>query len=329
MTDKLLILAARLAPHVPEGLVRALFLAAADVVWALRVGGVGQLERNLAHVLAARDGARPSRRVVRRLSRRAMRSYFTYFSEAMTLEAVDDATLAARVRGGGPFLRELLDDAARTSLPAVLGHQGNWDYAGFWSHGNLLPVTTVAERLSNEELLGIFLDVRRRAGIDILVTGTPHLTDRLKDVMRGEERRLVPLLADRDLSRHGEFVDAFDSVIRVARGPATLCFDLGLPLYVVNVHRERLSGERRRRARTPYGYVIDITGRIDPAGYRGMEREAALRAISQEWVRIWERGVMEHPEDWHMLQPVFLEDMNPTRLKNVPDDVAARIRGAR
>lgn len=321
MVDKLLVFVARHASSLPEGLVRALFLFAANVMWLFGIGGERQLERNIAHVLAARDGRRPARREVRRVARRGMRSYFTYFSEAMTLEARDDATLAARVRGTGRFHDAIREDAAKGSVPAALGHQGNWDYAGFWSRDHLMPVTTVAEKLSNEDLLRAFIEIRERAGISILTTHTPGLTDKLKDVLRGQEHRLVPLLADRDLSHHGEFVHAFDSVIRVARGPATLCFDLKMPLYTVNVYRERLHGKRRRKAHTRWGYVIDISGRVDPADFEGMEREEALRAISQAWVDQWAPLVEEHPEDWHMLQPVFLEDMDRSRLGAVPDDI--------
>lgn len=325
MIDSILVFVAKHASSLPERLVRGAFLLAADILWLLGLGGERQLERNLAHVLHARDGAAPSRHAVRRTARRAMRSYFTYFSEAMTLEARDSVTLDARVRGAGAYLDDILANSRHASLPAALGHQGNWDYAGFWSHLHLLPVTTVAERLSNEQLLEEFISIRKRAGIAIFTTKTPGLTDKLKDVMRGEEHRLVPLLADRDLSHHGEFVNAFDSMIRVARGPATLSYDLMTPLYVVNVYREKLHGERRKKAKTPYGYVIDISGKVDPHDYQGMEREEALRAISQEWVRQWCAGVMEHPEDWHMLQRVFLEDMDATRMSNVPDDVAHRL----
>lgn len=325
MIDSILVFVAKHASSLPERLVRGLFLLAADVLWLLGLGGERQLERNLVHVLHARDGAIPSRREVRHTARLAMRSYFTYFSEAMTLEARDTLTLDARVRGTGAYLADIQADARRGSVPAALGHQGNWDYAGFWSHLHLLPVTTVAERLSNEQLLEEFISIRKRAGISIFTTKTPGLTDRLKHVMTGEEHRLVPLLADRDLSHHGEFVEAFDSMIRVARGPATLSYDLMTPLYVVNVYRERLHGERRRAAKTPYGYVIDISGKIDPHTYEGMNREDALRAISQEWVRQWSAGVMAHPQDWHMLQPVFLEDMDASRMSNVPADVARRI----
>jgi phosphatidylinositol dimannoside acyltransferase len=29
---------------------------------------------------------------------------------------------------------------------------------------------------------------------------------------------------------------------------------------------------------------------------------------------VWQAGIAEHPEDWHMLQKVFVNDLDATRL---------------
>lgn len=322
----------------PERLIRGAFLAAADIAWLLRVGSVRQLERNLSHVLAwsasqpEAAGVQPApvdAKALRRMSHRGMRSYFTYFSEALTVGARSERQLKARIRGTGSGLQSLIALTAPgqgdRSAPIAMGHQGNWDYDGFWARYAVAPVTTVAERLSDARMLEVFVSIRERLGMRILLTGTPHLTERLEEAL-GEPHVLVPLLADRDLSRHGEFVEAFGSTIRVARGPATLAYDTGLPLYVVNTYRERLSGERRRAAGTPYGYVCEVSGPVDIDEYRGLGREEAIRAISQAWVDVWARGIAAHPEDWHMLQPIFLEDLDLSRLKDVPASLFASAR---
>nr|WP_205832015.1 phosphatidylinositol mannoside acyltransferase [Bifidobacterium sp. DSM 109958] len=323
--------AAKHARLIPEPLLRGLFLAAADAAWLLRVGGERQLESNLAHVLGG-SGARPvPRRVLRRTARAGMRSYFAYFAEAMTVGARSDDQLRARIRGDGEGLAPLvaLTRGGAGSAPIAMGHQGNWDYAGFWAQFDVAPVTTVAERLSDERLLRTFVDIRERLGMRILLTGGPGLTDRLAEAL-GRPHVLVPLLADRDLSRRGVFVRAFGSVIRVAAGPAVLALETGSPLYVVTMRRERLRGARRRRAGTPYGYVCEVRGPIDVAPYLAMGRDEAVRALSQAWVDLWAPGIAAHPEDWHMLQPIFLDDLDADRLRDVPDDVAAtagRVRG--
>jgi KDO2-lipid IV(A) lauroyltransferase len=258
-----------------------------------------------------------------------MRSYFSYFSEAMTVGARSEQQLHARVRGDGPGLQSLIAYVhdSTGSAPLALGHQGNWDYAGFWAHHDLAPVTAVAERLGDRKLLDAFVHIRELLGIRVVLTGQKGLTAQLKDSL-GKPNVLVALLADRDLSRHGEFVEAFGSIIRVARGPAILALDTGLPLYVANVFREPLHGDRRRQARSRYGYVCRIEGPVDIERYRSLPREQAIRAISQDWVDVWSAQIARHPEDWHMLQPIFLEDLDPSRLSDVPQDILARIKTA-
>ncbi|MDY3126255.1 phosphatidylinositol mannoside acyltransferase [Bifidobacterium mongoliense] len=328
MLDTIVIALMRGASHVPEALVRAPFLLAADAAWLARTTGVRQLERNLRHVIAHRDGTDAVDRAgIRRLSRRAMRSYFSYFSEALSVGARSRGELLARIRPDGDGfapLRRLIHDHPG-SAPMAMGHQGNWDYAGFWAHDALAPVTTVAERLSNRAMLDAFVAIRERLGMTILLTGQQGLTERLKRAM-AEPHVLVPLLADRDLGPRGEFVRAFGSTIRVARGPATLAYDLHTPLFVANIHRETLTGERRRRASSSHGYVIRITGPLDIDRFRTLPRHEAIAAITQAWVDRWAAGVEDHPEDWHMLQPIFLEDLDLDRLRDVPADVLARVR---
>lgn len=319
MLDRLLLWVAEHARIVPEAPLRTAFLIAADVAWLLRVGGVAQLERNLARVLSWRDGTTPTRRELRRTSRAAMRSYFTYFSEAMTVGARDDRTLRARIRGAGDGLAPLvaLTHDADGSAPIAMGHQGNWDYAGFWARFDVAPVVTVAERLRDERLLRAFVGIRERLGMRILLTGGAGLTDRLARELE-RPHTLVPLLADRDLSRRGVFVRAFGSTIRVAAGPAVLALRTRTPLFAVNMHRERLHGARRREARTPWGYVCEVTGPIDVTPYLAMDRDRAVQQLTQAWVDPWARGIAAHAADWHMLQPLFLEDLDPARLGDMP-----------
>lgn len=320
MLDRLLILTARYARWVPETLLRGFFLLAADVSWLLRVGGVRQLEANLTHVVGP-----VGRKRLRHISRRGMRSYFTYFSETLTVGARTTEQLKARIRPAGTGYPEPAKTMIESrSVPIGMGHQGNWDYAGFWAGRAVGPVTTVAERLSNEELLETFVQIRRELGINIILTGEHGITERLADTLANPEQ-VVPLLADRDLSRNGVFVRAFDSWIRVAAGPAVIALDSHLPLYTVNMYRERLTGDRRHQAGTPLGYICSIDGPIDTDAFQGLPRDQAVQELSQAWVDQWSRGIREHPEDWHMLQPIFIEDLDLSRMHAVPEHISAEV----
>jgi phosphatidylinositol dimannoside acyltransferase len=325
MFDNFLVFLANHPRLVPEPLLRAIFLFAADVCWLFSLGGVSQLERNLQHVLLTRDGA-VTRKDLRRASHLGMRSYFTYFAEAMTVGGQSNERLLARARAVGPGLpicRRLVHDEPG-SLPLAISHQGNWDYEGFLAANVLAPPTVTAERLANKALLDTFINIRKRLDITVLLTGQPNLIEKLTKVL-DKPHVLVALLADRDLSRHGEFVKAFGSTIRVARGPATLALDTGKPLFVVNMFRERLHGEARRKAGVRYGYVVDISAPVDIDRFRNLPREEAIHAISQAWVDVWAHDIVAHPEDWHMLQPIFIEDLDFSRLKDVPDEVMSEL----
>lgn len=327
MFDQLLSWIATHSKHLPEGMIQRAFLMGADFTWLIHTGGVRQLERNLAHVQGVdyNDSSRTHKQV-RRLSRQAMRSYFLYFSDAMTVGARSHEQLRARIRACGSgveALRKHIDNGA--SAAVALGHQGNWDYAGFWAHDDLhAQVLTVAENLSNEELLNTFIDIRKTLGIDVLLTGTPHITAQLEERLH-DNSIIEPLLADRDLGRNGEFVYAFDSVIRVARGPATLAYDTDVPLFVANMYQEPLRGDKRMKAHNSYGYVLEINGPIDISPFCALEREEAIAKISQAWVQVWQQGIQKHACDWHMMQPIFIEDLDMERLHSVPQWVLKKV----
>jgi phosphatidylinositol dimannoside acyltransferase len=46
-------------------------------------------------------------------------------------------------------------------------------------------------------------------------------------------------------------------------------------------------------------------------------RAEKIAQMSQQMARNWEQAIAEHPEDWHMLQRVFVADLDPARLSRV------------
>ena len=41
------------------------------------------------------------------------------------------------------------------------------------------------------------------------------------------------------------------------------------------------------------------------------DRKQKVAAMTQAMARVFEQGISEHPEDWHMLQKVFVNDLDP------------------
>lgn len=303
-TTDLYVLAWRHLHKLPDAPVRGLFHAVADVCWALRLAGVRQLESNLARLRPDLDA-----RAVRRLSRHGMRSYLRYFGEVFQLPGWSQERVDARVRGVGhdaPRAR-LLEG---TSSVLALGHNGNWDLAGAWASRAVGPVLTVAEKLP-DGLYEEFVSFRNSLGIEIIpVEG--HTTFRA--LVRGARAKpqIVPLLADRDLTAGGVQVDLAGSAARVAVGPAALAISGGYDLFPVAVHYERLHGARRRAAGSPWGVVVHFLPPVPTRDASGAKRSVA--DVTQDWVSALFTVVAEHPEDWHMLQRVFLADLDPERL---------------
>jgi KDO2-lipid IV(A) lauroyltransferase len=308
---RLLGIAWKVAPRLPESSVLAAMAAAADVTWLAHGSGVRRLEANLRRV-------RPelSARALRRLSRRGMRSYLRYYAQILTLGGLTPAQLDARVRASNDgWIRAR--QAAGESVVLALAHTGNWDLAGAWAARQMPPIATVAEKLEPEELFQAFLALREGFGVRIVPLGKGEGGSVFRTLVQivHEGSVLLPLLADRDLSRHGIEVDLFGERARVAAGPAALAAGGAASLATAALSYERLTGERRRAAGTRWGVHIEFSDpiEVDPSS-AGRERVVAL---TQAWVDQVAAGIAAHPQDWHMLQRVFVADLDPDRLSSV------------
>ena len=94
-------------------------------------------------------------------------------------------------------------------------------------------------------------------------------------------------------------------------GPAALAVTTGAPLVTTVIYYERLRGAQRRAAGSPWGIVIQFNKAIEmPAD---LPRADRVRALTQAWVDEFAAGVRQRPQDWHMLQKVFVEDLDPER----------------
>ncbi len=297
--------------RLPEAAGRGLFNVVGTVVGLSGQGGVRQLRRNQERL---RPGL--SRRQARRLSARAMRSYMRYYYEVFRLGKLNERQILARVSiSNDAALRE--EFAAGRSVTAALTHAGNWDLAGAWSNIDLAEVHTIAEKLEPPELAEGFYEFRRSLGMTIyqLVKGGGALRSLARDME--ESVCFTPILADRDLTASGIEVHLAGHAMLVAAGPALLAQRTGVPIYPIFTRYEKLTGQRRREAGSRWGLHIDVADAVyarTTAQSSPQEREADLRRMSQEWVTKLEPFLREYLVDWHMLQKVFVADLDPERL---------------
>lgn len=278
----------RVVRALPEGLARRAFDAGADFA-ASRGGGPDQLRRNLARVLDV-----PPADVPADLIRASVRSYARYWREAFRLPSMDLDTQAAVIDGcvhGQDHLRAALAQGNGAIL--ALPHSGNWDMAGMWLARYFGQFSTVAERLKPESLYQRFVDYRESLGFEIFplsggeVPPFAALSDRLRD------NRVVCLLSERDLAKHGVPVTFFGETTRFAAGPAKLAIDTGAHLLPVHSY---FDGD---------GWRFDINPAVDVS----IGVEAATQALADRFAA----GIARNPADWHMLQPLWLSDLSQAR----------------
>jgi KDO2-lipid IV(A) lauroyltransferase len=294
----------RLVRFLPARPAYLLFSLIAEFAWLRQGRGVHQLEKNLARVV---PDASPMR--LKALSRKGMHSYLRYWCDAFRLpDWSSDYILATCRAEGDEAVREYL--ASGRGVVMALSHSGNWDHAGAWSTLALSRVTTVAERLRPEELFQRFLVFRQRLGMEILPLGD-NVFGHLVRVLR--TGGFVPLLADRDLSATGVPVDMFGEQARMATGPATLAYVTGAALFPVSLRYERLPAGSPARWGTVVHFHPEVV--VPDGGERGKK----IASMTQSCADALALGITAHPQDWHMLQRVFVADW--VQVMGADDDV--------
>ncbi|MFD1931893.1 MULTISPECIES: phosphatidylinositol mannoside acyltransferase [Nonomuraea] len=279
-----------LLPHLPERLTAAAFTLVADRAWRRRGKSVRRLEHNLARVTGlAEDSAE-----LRALSRAGMRSYLRYFHEIFRLPKMDGQEIVRRTHVTGA--EHIFDTvAAGRGVVLALPHMGNWDQSGAWLIGCGHRFTTVAERLKPESLFRRYVAFREGLGMEVLplTGGDGHNFGTLAQRVR--KGGIVCLPAERDLTKNGVEVEFFGATTKVPVGPALLAVKTGAALLPATMWFEGAD----------WGLRIHEEIKV-PAEGTLQERTAAA---AQNLVTVFEKGIAEHPEDWHMLQRLWLEDL--------------------
>ncbi|MCM2418310.1 MULTISPECIES: phosphatidylinositol mannoside acyltransferase [unclassified Streptomyces] len=288
LTDGLYGLGWGAVKKLPEPVANALGRNIADLVWRRRGKGVLRLESNLARVVPDADEAR-----LRELSRAGMRSYLRYWMESFRMPAWDRERFRSVDIQNAHILQAGL--AAGRGVIIALPHMGNYDLAGAWVTTKIgVPFTTVAERLKPETLYDRFVAYREGLGMEVL----PHTGGSAFGTLARRLRAggLICLVADRDLSVSGIEVKFFGEATRMPAGPAMLAQQTGALLLPVTLWYDG-SPIMRGRIHPPVD-VPELGDRTEKAA-----------AMTQDLADAFASGIAEHPEDWHMLQRLWLADL--------------------
>jgi KDO2-lipid IV(A) lauroyltransferase len=280
----------------PESLARRQFDVIADAVWMRHGRSVQRLQSNLRRVV----GPELPDRDLRRLTHLGVRSYLRYWREVFQLPRMSPADVIARTEVVDEWrIRE--HGTSGDGMVLGLPHMGNWDHAGAWLAGIGIPFTTVAERLEPASLFDRFVQFRESLGMEVIpLTGGERppfsiLADRLR------AGGTLALLADRDLTATGLEVDFFGARARMPAGPAALALDTGAALVPITLP---YVDERRLCVRSHPRIEVPANG----------TRAEKIQQMTQELADVFAAAIAQQPQDWHMLQRVWVDDLDQSRL---------------
>jgi KDO2-lipid IV(A) lauroyltransferase len=279
----------------PESWANWAFMTAANIAWRRQGPRVQVLEANLRRVLGhAATGAE-----LRALSRESLRSYARYWLEVFRLPVIPTERLVAGMRDEGDVQVALDYIAGGRGVVFALPHMGNWDQAAAWIIARAGSFTTVAERLKPESVYERFVAFRESLGMEVLpASGGSRPFGVLAQRLRAG--RIVCLPCDRDVTGSGIEVAFFGEKAHMMAGPAALAVQTGAALIPVTLWF------------TDDGWGVRFHDEV-PVPAEG-DRKQKTVAMTQEIAGAFEEGIAAHPMDWHMLQRVFVADLDPDRL---------------
>jgi lauroyl/myristoyl acyltransferase len=177
----------------------------------------------------------------------------------------------------------------------ALPHMANWDAAAAWAVSSGHRLVTVAERLKPEGLFERFVAYREKLGMEVLPLsgGRRAPLDVLAE--KAAEGYAVALLADRDLSARGVDVQFFGGRTRMPAGPAILALRTRAPLYAVHLF---FDGEITNAVLHRIELPAESEGALD----------VRVKLVTQRLADAFAIGIAEHPQDWHMLQKLWLDE---------------------
>lgn len=274
----------KLISLLPERVAYALFEKGSDFIVSRNGKSVRRLRTNLSIV---KPGI--SVQELENLVLCGYRSYMRYWCDTFRIHNWSRARIESTVTfNNDHLLRNPMKDGRGVVI--ALPHSGNWDHAGAYFCLAGINLVTVAEVLKPEKLFKKFLTYRESMGFEVLGLDSRAFVTLIK---RAREKRLIALVADRDLSDSGIPVSFFGRTAKMPAGPAVLAVKEGIPLVVAHV------------SYTKIGIHIDFHEITLPTDGSDEER---IKETVQRIASTFEIGISEHPEDWHMLQRIWIDE---------------------
>ena len=282
---------------VPHRLAYRIGDLAADVVSATQPGRFEGLRTNLRHVLPDADD-RTLDRVTRRNVRNLVRAWIDVLemghkADLMVrrLDVVDYHHLQAALdRGKGVIVVSL--------------HLGSWEHGIAAYNGSMGSMALLAESLDPPQLMDRITRARGALGVQVIPVDLAGMRngDRqtarllgvsaLRDVYRVlRSNGCVAIAIDRDLAGNGEPMPFFGELAPIPVGVVELAIRSGAALVPIVLLRD---GDRVKGVVYPeFHYEADAP------------REAEVRRVTGDVLRLFEKVIRTYPEQWHVLDPIW------------------------
>ena len=273
----------RLIRALPEKMAYSIFESIGKIVLSRNGARMKRLRSNLQRV---EPGNTPE--AMDQLMRAAVSSSMRYWCDTFRCSDWSKSRILTTVTA---TREELLTGPMRDGRGVVvaLPHAGNWDHAGFYFCAMGFPLVSVVERVKPEALFNKFLEYRQNMGMEVLALDGQSMGTLMQ---RAREGALIALVSDRDLSRSGVDVTFFGHPARMPAGAALLAIRTGIPLITAFV------------SYTNTGIHIEFNSVAIPE--QGTEAQR-VSTVVQECADQFAQGIAKHPQDWHMLQRIWVD----------------------
>ena len=270
--------------RIPERSAISLFLWLGSRMLKKNGRSVKRLRSNLARV---NPSLQPNE--LQELTAQGVISYMRYWRETFRSPDWSREKILSTVTVSN---EHLLMDPINSERPVVvaLPHAGNWDHAGSYFCLKGAKLVTVAEILKPRALFEKFLEYRKAIGMEVLPLDSSAFGTLLE---RAQEGKLIALVADRDLSRSGIDVKFFGGTARMPAGPALVAIRTDAPLVTAFV------------SYTADGIHIQLDAIEIPTDG---DEDSKVRVIVQRCADNFAVEISRHPQDWHMMQRIWVDD---------------------
>ena len=233
-----------------------------------------------------------SARQIRRAVQKSYESYARYYIETFRLPLLNSKQIQSGVSIDG---FEHIESGLKLGKGVILAlpHLGGWEWSGRWLIQRGHRLNAVVEKLESPRLFEMFLQLRRKYGVQVIPLDDNAGVAVQQALARNE---IVALLSDRDIQGTGIEVEFFGERTTIPTGPAFFALRTGAALVPLATYfSKRLDGHK-----TIVRPAVEV------------KRLATLREdmqrISQDLANELELLIRRDPAQWHLFQPNWPSD---------------------